>query len=122
MRIFKHKRFSQWARKEGIADQELRKAVQDMLMGNFEANLGGGLYKKRVPRKGQGKSSGYRTLIAFKREDRSIFIFGFAKNERSNIGAIEQQIFKKLAKDYLNASPKDLDSLIKIGELFEVTV
>ncbi|MDR1468123.1 MAG: type II toxin-antitoxin system RelE/ParE family toxin [Spirochaetaceae bacterium] len=35
--------------------------------GNFDANLGGFVYKQRVARKGQGKRGGYRTIVLFKR-------------------------------------------------------
>ncbi len=120
MRIFKHKRFNQWAKSEGVTDVALKHAVTEMVSGLFDANLGGGLYKKRVARIGQGKRSGYRTLVAFKREDRSVFIFGFAKNERSNIGPTEKEIFKCLARDYLSATNKDIEHLLCVGELIEV--
>ncbi|WP_425330086.1 type II toxin-antitoxin system RelE/ParE family toxin [Synechococcus elongatus] len=36
----------------------------------YEADLGGGLFKKRVARAGGGKSGGYRTLIATNQGDR----------------------------------------------------
>ena len=29
---------------------------------------------------GQGRSGGYRTMIAFNQNDRSFFMYGFAKN------------------------------------------
>lgn len=120
MRIFKHKRFGQWAKHEGILDSTLKKAAHEILNGLFDAYLGGGLYKKRVARAGQGKRGAYRTLVAFNGGDRSIFVFGFAKNERSNIGIVEKQIFKRLAKDYLNATDEGINRLIQIEELLEV--
>ena len=43
------------------------------------------MVKQHLARVGQGKSGGYRTVIAFRRGDRAVFLYGFAKNERSNI-------------------------------------
>jgi hypothetical protein len=54
-----------------------------MAQGLFEADLGGDLLKKRIARPGQGKSGGYRTLVATNRDSRWIFVYGFAKNARS---------------------------------------
>jgi hypothetical protein len=34
-----------------------------MTEGLFDADLGGGLFKKRIARQGQGKSGGFRTLV-----------------------------------------------------------
>lgn len=72
MRIFKHKIFAKWAKDEGIDNSILREAILEVNAGLFEVNLGAGLYKKRVARLGQGKRSGYRTLIAFKQDDKAV--------------------------------------------------
>lgn len=121
MRIFKYRVFRQWAKSEGLNDTSLKAAVDEMERGLFDANLGNGLYKKRVARKGQGKSGGYRTIIAFKKNDRAVFMYGYAKNERDNISDKEEAVYKKLAKYYLEITDSKLNLLIKIGELFEVT-
>ena len=120
MRVFKYKRFSQWAKKEGILDLALKLAVDELSQGLFEANLGGGLYKKRIARQGEGKRAGVRTLLAFKQHHRAIFVFGFAKNERSNIGDGEKEVFKRLAKTYLMITGKNLERLLQLGEIIEV--
>ena len=44
-----------------------------MEKGLFEANLGNGLYKKRIARPNQGKSDGYRVLLAFKQKNHLFF-------------------------------------------------
>jgi len=49
------------------------------------ADLGGGVIKQRIARPGQGKSGGFRMLIAFKAGAGAFFVHGFAKNERDNI-------------------------------------
>ena len=120
MKIFKHKIFAKWAKDEGINNTTLREAILDVNAGLFEANLGAGLYKKRVARSGQGKRGGYRTLIAFKQDDRAIFIFGFAKNDQENIEEQQLIAYKKLAKTYLSATSLMIIRAIKIGELIEV--
>src|SRR3990167_404169 len=116
MQTFKHKLFSQWAKDESFTDATLKTAVDELAKGLFEANLGGGLYKKRVPRSGQGKRGAYRTLVAFKQNHRSVFAFGFAKSERVNISATEKEIYKRLANHYLNATEDGIKQLLKIGE------
>lgn len=121
MRIFKYRSFHQWAKAERLTDSSLKNAVNEIEQGLFEANLGGGLYKKRVARKGQGKRSGYRTIVAFKQNNRVIFMYGFAKSERDNISNKEEIVYKKLAKYYLEIADNKLDFLVKNGELFEVT-
>ena len=120
MRIFKYRTFRLWAKKEGISDRPLEAAISDIEKGLFEACLGSGLYKKRIARKGQGKRSGYRTIIAFKKNNRAIFLYGYAKNEKDNISSKEEFVYKKLASYYLELNDNKLNLLIESGELFEV--
>ena len=98
----------------------MRRAVNELSNGLFEASLGGGLYKKRVARLGQGKRSGYRTIIALRNHERAIFMYGFAKNERENMTHQEEVVYKKLAKFYLELSDHQINMLIQQGEFTEV--
>ena len=50
MRIFKNKWFMRFARKEGISDEALLEAVKQIEAGNYDANLGAGVYKQRIAR------------------------------------------------------------------------
>ena len=120
MKVFKTKTFSRWAKKEKVTDELLRKAVEEMLMGLVDADLGGGLMKKRVARVGQGKRGGHRMLVAFKCSDRSIFIFGFSKNDREDIDDEEKHLYKQLAYYYLTMDEHSLAALLKQKKLFEV--
>ena len=52
---------------------------------NCRCRFGRGVIKQRVARTGQGRSGGYRLLIAYRLGDRSVFLYGLAKNERENI-------------------------------------
>jgi hypothetical protein len=120
MSIFKYKQFYSWAKSEELDDNALVIAVNEIEKGLFEANLGSGLYKKRIARKGKGKSGGYRTLLAFKQGDKAFFLYGFSKNERANISKKEEVVLKKLAGCYLRLTEVQLKKLIEDGELIEV--
>ena len=65
------------------------------------ADLGGNIYKIRVKRGNRGKSSGFRTIVVYKKEDRVIFLYGFGKNEKSNIDKSELQYFKKIRQRFV---------------------
>ncbi len=85
MRVFRVKVFVRFQRKEGVRDAVLRKAVQDAEAGLIEADLGQGLIKQRVARPGAGRRGGYRTIIAYRRRDRAVFLYGFAKNAKADL-------------------------------------
>ena len=120
MTIYMTRWFEQWARKEGLGTLSLCKAVSEMQAGLYEADLGGGLLKKRIARPGQGKSGGYRTLLATNKGSRWFFVFGFPKNVRSNIDKDEEKSLKKLASHLLSLSPPALTIAERAGELMEV--
>jgi len=121
MKVYKYRTFRQWAKSERIDENQLRCAIDEIELGLFEAKLGGGLYKKRIARKGQGKRDGYRTIIALKTNERAFFMYGFAKNERDNIDIRELIVYRKLARHYFDLTDTQLNQLIENGELFEVT-
>jgi hypothetical protein len=118
--IYKTRWFDRWARKQDLDDLSLCKAVDEMLAGLYDADLGGGLFKKRIARPGQGKRSGFRTLIATNKGDRWFFVFGFPKNERSNIDKDEEEALKKLASELLSLTPEDLEKETLENKLIEV--
>lgn len=91
-----------------------------MEKGLIDADLGGGLVKKRVPLPGRGKSGGTRTLLATNRETLWFFVFGFEKTERANISVKELQALKELAADFLKLSSAELDSLVDSEALQEI--
>ncbi|WZF17207.1 type II toxin-antitoxin system RelE/ParE family toxin [Nostoc sp. UHCC 0302] len=63
MKIYKNRTFDRWARKYGLNNLSLCNAVNEMAAGLYDADLGGGLFKKRIAKPGKGKSGGFRTLI-----------------------------------------------------------
>lgn len=120
MQIFQTKWFSGWAAKEGLAEQALRDAVVEMEQGLIDANLGGNVVKKRGGVGGRGKSSGVRTIVAFKFEGRAFFLYGFAKNQRDNIDDKELKALKLLATQLLGYDRTALEKAVKARELIEV--
>lgn len=120
MSVFKTKLFQGWQKKEDIPDESLCAAVAEMSRGLIDANLGGGLVKKRVARPGAGKSSGFRTLLATNKNDRWFFVYGFAKNERDNIENREVQALKRLAAVLLGMDVNAINQLLADKELKEI--
>ena len=114
------KKFGKWAKKEHISFQDLTTSLIEVVNGQFDASLGGHIYKKRVARSGQGKSSGFRTLICFKQDDRAIFVHGFSKSNKGNISKRELQALKELAGILLDMSDQELQKALSIGALVEV--
>jgi hypothetical protein len=119
-RIFTTKTFSKWQRKTGMGDQSLIKAIQEIQSGLVDAQLAKGLVKKRVAQSGRGKQSSARTLVATYFEDRWFFIFGFLKNEKSNITAKELQWLMIFAQQLLGLNEHELSIAIEVGELYEI--
>jgi len=119
-RVYKAKWFQRYARKEGIEDAALLEAVARAENGQIDADLGGGVIKQRIARSGQGRSGGYRTIVIFRRGDRAVFIYGFAKSERDNIRADEEKEFKEAAKHVLNLTEMQLAELVQQGDFVEV--
>jgi hypothetical protein len=74
--------FAKWAKKQNIPYKELSNALNEVKDGNYEANLGGHIIKKRIRFQGKGKSGSGRTIICYKHADKAFFIHGFAKNEK----------------------------------------
>ena len=84
MRVFKNKWFNHWASKEGISDAVLHNAAEEVASGKIDADIGGCLFKKRLPRAGAGKRGGYRVVVGYKRPntERIVFLYAFAKNDK----------------------------------------
>jgi hypothetical protein len=120
MRVFKNKAFSRFAERNGISDGDLCEAVQRMQRGLIDADLGSGLIKQRIARKGEGKSGGFRSMILFRAHDRAVFVHGFAKKDIGNIGPRELKALKKLAKIILGYSDSEMRMASASGALIEV--
>jgi hypothetical protein len=120
MQVFKTRWFARFARQEKIADDGLREAIERAERGLVDADLGGGFIKQRIARQGQGRSGGYRVIIAYRAKDRGIFLFGFAKSDQENIGSDELAFLRELAKNWLAADATKVRNEIETGNLQEI--
>lgn len=120
MRIFKTKWMARFARKAGIDDAVFVEAIERAEKGLIDADLGGGLIKQRVGRPGQGKSGGYRTIIAIRFGDRAFVLFAFAKNELDNISQDNLRSLRDVADKWFATSPLDIEQAIEAGEIKEI--
>jgi len=107
-------------KKAPLNDHALASAVTEMASGLVDADLGGDIIKKRVALPGQGKRGGARTIVATRMSDRWIFLYGFAKNERSNIGKDELRALQEVANALLRLDAEQIRTSILKGELTEV--
>ncbi len=120
MRVYKTKWVARFARREKIGDAELAEAVRRAGRGLIDADLGGGIIKQRVARGGQGRSGGYRMLLAYRDGHRAVFLYGFAKSERENIDADEMQTLREIGGAWLAANAERIAMAIKEKALQEV--
>jgi hypothetical protein len=120
VRVFKTKWLARFARRERIADESLREAIERAERGLIDADLGYGLIKQRVARQGQGRSGGYRMIVAYRAKGRAVFLFGFAKNERENIEPDELLFLRGLAENWLNADAARIRAELEAGNLQEI--
>lgn len=118
--ILKTRLFSRWMRKALLNDNALWHAIEEMENGLVDADLGGGLCKKRIRLPGRGKRGGARTLIATNRENRWIFLFGFEKNERDSVTQAELAFLQQIAQDLIGCPESALKKAVAKGELQEV--
>jgi hypothetical protein len=120
VRIFKTKTLARFTKRERIADESLCKAIEDAERGLVEADLGGGLIKQRIARKGRGKRGGYRMLIGFRSKLRAVFLFGFAKSELDNIDDDQLATLRETAALWIAADAPKIERALKDGLLIEV--
>lgn len=119
-RVFKTKTFDRWAKKL-IPDHLLCIAAQEIIQGNFDADLGGGVCKKRVALLGQGKSGSTRTLVAKKHKLAIFFIVGREKSDPGkDFSATEEEAAKIVAKGLQAATEPKLEQLKTDGMLKEI--
>lgn len=112
-RVFKTAWFSRAARKARITDDELCKAIKQVMAGQCD-DLGGGVFKKRV------RSNLYRSIILAKDGRYWVYAYVFAKKDRANIDAAELSAFRELAKGYARLTGLQLARLLKDHDLTEI--
>ena len=119
-RVFKTKTFDRWARKV-VSDALLCEAAHQIEQGLFEADLGGGVCKKRVPIPGQGKSGSTRIVVAKKHKDAIFFLAGREKNTPgTDFSDKEIEAAKIIAQALENVNSKKIDELLTAKILKEI--
>jgi hypothetical protein len=94
--------------------------LEDDSSGQFEASLGGHIYKKRIRFDGKGKSGSGRTIVCYQKGANAIFVHGFAKNEKSNLSKKEFVALKGFGKILLGLSEAQIQTALQAGDLIEV--
>jgi hypothetical protein len=120
VRIFRTKWFARFARRERLSDRSLCEAISRAERGLIDADLGSGIIKQRVARAGQGRSGGYRMLIAYQAGSRAVFLYGFAKHERENIDPDELLTLREIGAAWLAADARRIAQAIDQRALQEV--
>ena len=120
MQKFKTKAFARFAEREGLEDAALCEAVRRARSGLIDADLGGGVIKQRIARKGGGRSGGFRTIVLFRRGELAFFVYGFAKSDRENLRRDELATYRLLAVEYLSLDGAGLAAAQATGAIIEV--
>ncbi len=120
MQTFKTKAFARFANREGLEDDALCDAVRRARQGLIDADLGGGVIKQRIARKGGGRSGRFRTIVLFRKGELAFFAYGFAKSDRDNMRRDELATFRLLADEYLSLDQAGLAAAQAVGAIIEV--
>ncbi len=120
MRVFLTRGVERFARRQRIADASLGEAIERAGRGIIDADLGGGLIKQRVARPGQGRSGGFRMIVAYRAAGRAVFLYAFAKSDRDNIDDDELEALRTIGANWLAASAELVGQAIEDGELKEI--
>ena len=120
MNIYLSKAFTRLARRDELTDVHICQAIGEMNKGLIGADLGAGLFKKRIAMPGQGKRGGWRSLLGFQAGNKAFFLYLFPKSRRDNINAAETKVLKRLTKYYLTLKPLEIMAALQCGELREV--
>ncbi len=116
LRVFAFKAFVRFARRLHLSDQ----AIWDVVCGPCDADLGGGLYKYRIARPGEGARGGGRALIALKVGRRAVLMFAWEKKDMENIKPNELKAYRDLAKIYLAFTEPQMAELLNNRVLVEI--
>lgn len=117
MERYKLRDFNQWAKKEGLKDDVLCETLEERNRGFLGDRIGSFIYKKRIGLSGRGKRGGARTIVLFKKAELVLFIYGYSKNEKSNLETREEKALRLFAKDFMELSFAERMVKVKNGTL-----
>lgn len=117
VRIFKTKLVGRTARKLRLKDGQLIAAVDAAMKGLVDAELGGGVIKQRIARPNEGKSGGFRAIIAVRA---SAFILDvYSKKDRESTTDVDLVRLRALAALLAEFDEEALERAVADGELIE---
>jgi hypothetical protein len=111
--IFKTAWFARAARKALIKDDELCKAIAEVIKGQAD-DLGGGVFKKRLDR------NRHRSIIVARARRYWVYAYLFAKKDRANIDNSELTAFRDLADLYARKTDAQIAVELEAKELVEI--
>lgn len=125
VRVFLVPQVVKLLRKQRLPETSLCRAAREVLAGALgagEADLGGGLFKKRVGRPGGGKSGGYRMIVAHHppRTERILFTYAFAKSAASTLTPQGHEALAKVAKAFVETDDGQVAKLLASQDVSEV--
>ena len=112
-RVFKTAWFSKATRKAQIDDEELCKAIRQVMLGQAD-DLGGGVFKKRLDKNRS------RSIILAKGGRYWVYEYLFAKKDRENITRGELTEFRELAKTYERLTSEWIDQALRKNVWMEI--
>ncbi len=117
-RVLKTKAFARWCT---LSDQVLRSVAEEIERGEFEADLGKGVVKKRVAYPGGGKRGGARLLVAKRMKGFIVYLVGRDKSDPGTDFTLAQEAAaKELAVAYEKLSTEQVEIVIDSGALKEI--
>lgn len=114
------KSLSKTAKKYKIPDEKFIEAAERVREGNATANLGGGLFKERIARRGQGRSGGFRTVLCVRDQGEVLFFAIFAKKRKNNLTDKELEAARKFATEFRGLRKRDIQAEIASERLREL--
>lgn len=118
--VYKTKPFTRFARRARIPDSDLWNAAQRANNGRVDADLGGGVIKQRIARAGEGKSGGSRSILAFSKDDRAVYVYGFEKKDQDNIDHRDLEALRRLAAVILGYNEDQIADRVIAGDLLTI--
>jgi hypothetical protein len=112
-RVFKTAWFLKAARKALIGDEELCKAIRQVMLGQAD-DLGGGVYKKRLDKNRS------RSIILAKGGRYWVYEYLFAKKDQANLEVSDLAKLRKIAKAYEALTEQEVNELIHEGSWTEI--
>jgi hypothetical protein len=113
MKIFATKEFVRLARKGEVENADICEAIRRAESGSIDANLGSGVIKQRIARKGQSsKARGFRVILFYRRGDLAICLDLFSKSAKQSLTKLEEDTCRDLAKELAKLNEMQLAAIV----------